>query len=286
MKIKPRPPARMVLAGNLWSLVDHPTHRSEWTLSTKFRALADAGFDAVATRAKPEHKVLADKHGLRIAGIFSSAKAAEFAGFMSAQRDVGAEIINVQIGDDFTPVAEATDLAVALIRESEKQGIYTSIEAHRDTATETPEKLYAIADGYRRVTGKLLPITWDHSHIALVKHLKPDNYSRVLLARPDLIAAARYFHCRPFNGHHCQVPVFNARRRLTREFNEWLAFVRELFKCWLEGPRPGNELWVCPEIGPEAVHGYNLSTMPSSWEQAVVCKRELDRLWKSLGGVR
>jgi hypothetical protein len=177
-------------------------------------------------------------------------------------------------------------MAVTLIREADRQGVYASVEVHRDTATETPEKLYAIADGYRRATGKLLPITWDHSHIALVKHLKAESFSPVLLARPELIRHARHFHCRPFNGHHCQVPVMDGKGRLTREFKDWLLFVEDLFKCWLAGPRPGNEIWVCPEIGPVAVHGYNLTTMPGSWPQAVACERELAQLWKRLGGIR
>ncbi len=286
MKPPSRPSPRMVLAANLWSLVDHPSRRREWSLDRKFRAIAEAGFDAVSTRCKPEHPALAAKYGLRLSGICSSANPREFRRLLKAQHEAGAEIINCQLGDDFTPVKTATSMAVALIREAEKEGIYTSVEVHRDTATETPEKLYAIADGYRRATGNLLPITWDHSHIALVKHLKPDRYSPVLLARPELIRFARHFPCRPFNGHHCQVPVMDDRGRLTPEMKDWLRFVGDLFTCWRGGPRPGNEIWVCPEIGPVAVHGYNLSTMPGSWPQAVICQRELARLWKSLGGVR
>jgi hypothetical protein len=64
-----------------------------------------------------------------------------------------------------------------------------------------------------------------------------------------------------------------------------LDFVAELFRCWLAGPQPGGELWICPEVGPVGVHGYNLSTMPPSWEQAIVCRRELAKLWRRLGGM-
>ena len=36
-----------------------------------------------------------------------------------------------------------------------------------NTCTETPEKLCAIAAGYKKSTGRLLPITWDFSHLSL-----------------------------------------------------------------------------------------------------------------------
>lgn len=284
MKSVARTPPRIVFAATLWSLTEHPSPKREWSLAMKMRAISEAGFDAVAARAGPEHRRPLDRFGLRLGGVFSSSDPREFRKLIRKQRDAGAEVINVQIGDDFTPVDTATKMAIALLKEAKRQGIYTSIEAHRDTATETPEKLYAISDGYKQATGELMPITWDHSHLAIIKHLRPGQFSEVLLARPELIRHARSFHCRPFNGHHCQVPVFDGNRRITSEFLNWLVFAEDLFKCWLSGPRPGNELWVCPEIGPVAVHGYNLTTMPQSWPQAIICRRELAKLWIKLGG--
>jgi hypothetical protein len=96
-------------------------------------------------------------------------------------------------------------------------GLEPSIEVHRDTCTETPEKTYALADGYLKMTGKLLPLTWDFSHLAVVKHLMPESYVKRLLVRPKLIQRSQQFHFRPFNGHHCQVPVTRGDGSLTRE---------------------------------------------------------------------
>ena len=277
---------RIVFVANLWTLAGHPTPGREWSQAKKIRAVAAEEFDAVTTTATPGLKPLLQENGLRYTGFFSSSDPREFARLIRAQRAAGAENINVQLGEDFTPVKQAAAWAVALGREAKRQGIYTAIEVHRDTATETPEKLRAIAAGYRRATGDWLPVTWDHSHLAVVKHLKPALFSQMLLRAPRLIQSARLLHCRPFNGQHAQVPVFAAHGRLTPEFKVWLGFAEELFRCWLAGPRPGNELWVCPEIGPVGVHGYNLTTMPPSWTQALVCKRELAKLWRRLGGRR
>ena len=285
MKSRFRKSPRIVFLANLWTLTEHPSPRREWSLATKLRAIAAAGFDGVLARADPITKRLADRRGLRLAGHLSTSKRSELRPLLEAQRDAGAEIVNLQLGDDFTPIREASQLTFAALQEARRLGVYASIEAHRDTATETPEKLYAIADAYKRATGELLPITWDHSHLAIVKHLRPTLFSEVLLARADLIRSARSFHCRPFNGHHCQVPVYDQRGRLTSEFRQWLRFAEDLFECWMAGPRPLDELWVCPELGPRAVHGYNLSTMPPSWSQAKVCREHLAALWRRLGGV-
>jgi hypothetical protein len=57
------------------------------------------------------------------------------------------------------------------MKDAEKIGCEPSVEIHRNTCTETPEKTYALAHAYRKATGKLLPMTLDYSHIAVVKHL-------------------------------------------------------------------------------------------------------------------
>jgi hypothetical protein len=272
----------LVLTANLWTLAGHPTLTREWSLDRKVRAVAAAGFQAITAPASPELAALCRQHGLRYMGFFSSSDPREFRWQVAAQRKAGAELVNVQLGDDFTPVHEGTRLAKALLREAAKQGIYAAIEVHRDTATETPEKTYAIADAYQRATGNKLPVTWDHSHFAVVKHLKPFLYREALLQRPELIQAARIFHLRPFNGQHAQVPVMDRRGRLTPEFKSWLEFAEALLRLWLVGPQPGGELWVVPEIGPVGIHGYNLSIMEPSWAQALRCQKEIRRLWRRL----
>jgi hypothetical protein len=278
------PAPRLVLAANLWTLAGHPSRDREWTLERKLRAVAEAGFQAVNLPARPGLRLLLQRYNLRYTGFFSSSSSDEFARLIRAQRKAGAENINVQLGDDFTPHSVAARWVAALLREARRQGIYTAIEIHRDTALETPEKVAALVAHYRRATGEPLPLTWDHSHFAVVKHLKPFEFSGMLHANRRLVQAARLFHCRPFNGQHAQVPVFGRGGRITPEFKEWLEFVEHLFRCWLAGSRPGNELWVCPEIGPVGVHGYNLSTMPPAWAQAQVCRRKLAGLWRRLGG--
>ena len=50
-----------------------------------------------------------------------------------------------------------------------------------------------------------------------------------------------------------------------------------LTRTGLNGPRPENEFWVVPELGPKS--GYGLSSFPCIWEDAVTLGRDLEKLW-------
>jgi hypothetical protein len=169
-----------------------------------------------------------------------------------------------------------------MMQEGRRQGVEPAIEIHRDTCTETPEKSYALADAYEKITGELLPITWDFSHLSVVKHLRPDNYAERLIVRPELIQRAQQFHFRPFNGHHCQVPVTDGHGNLTQEVKDYLVLVEAVLKCWLSAKENADrDIFAVPEMGP-VPSGYNLTTLPNSWEDAKVLRGEIDRIWKKL----
>src|SRR6202012_834341 len=104
----------------------------------------------------------------------------------------------------------ACEVWIKTLALAEKLGLEVDLEVHRDTATETPEKTYEIAERFEKATGKPIRFCWDFSHLAVVKHVSPP-YAQRLLLRPDLIQNARQMHFRPFNGHHCQIPVTNGK---------------------------------------------------------------------------
>ena len=263
---------------NLWTLVWHPTKQREWSLARKLRAIQEAGFDGFTAQLNPEHARLADDLGLIRVGFFSSGDPKEFASRLRQQKAAGARHINVQLADHDTPTAVAVRLARELMTAGDKLGVEPAVEVHRDTCTETPEKTHALAEGYERATAELLPMTWDYSHLAIVKHLQPPFWDR-LGVRPDLLRRAQQFHFRPFNGHHCQVPVTNGRGRLTPEFLDYVPFVEKVMETWLETAPPGREMFAVPEMGPLWL-GYNLHSLPSSWEDAKVLRRELEKCWR------
>jgi len=185
--------------------------------------------------------------------------------------------VNCLLGEHDTTPKQAVAIIRKTIRIAHSLGLRAHIETHRDSCTETPEKLSEIATLYRRQTGELLPLTWDHSHLCVMKHMLPGDYSRRLLDQPELIQHSEMFHCRPFNSQHCQVPVTNGRGKLTPEFQDYIAFAEELFVLWLKGPQPRGELWVCPELGTTV--GYNVSTNPPVWPDTVRCRTELIAAW-------
>ena len=269
---------RLVMCAATWSMIGYPSPRREWSFARKLRAIHEAGFDGVCTYLTPELQAGAARLGLRVMSGFDAKSAADALPRLRTQRDLGVHFINIQLLNHDTPPAVAAREAVKLIRAGRRLGLGVHLETHRDTATETPEKFDEIARRYRRATGDLLPVTWDHSHFAVSKHLLPPDYSRRLLAWPRLIQHSQMFHLRPFNSQHCQVPVTNGRGALTPEFLDYLRFAEDLFACWLAGPRPGGELWACPELGMS--HGYHVSADPPAWPDAIRARRELVGAWQ------
>lgn len=275
--LKPQPPILRHIA-NLWTLVWYPSKEREWSLERKLRAVKEAGFDGFLTQLTPEHAKLGDKLGLSRVGFFASKNPNEFRSLLALQQAAGARHVNVHLGAHDTPTPRAIPLAKRLMAAGKRLGVEPAIEVHRDTCTETPEKAYALADGYRKATGELLPVTWDFSHLAIIKHLLPPYWDR-LGVRPDLIQRAQQFHFRPFNGHHCQVPVTNGRGGLSPEFLDYAPFMQRVMETWLATAAPGRELLAVPEMGPLWL-GYNLQGLPNSWEDAKVLRGQIDLRWQ------
>jgi hypothetical protein len=267
---------------NLWTLMQHPTREAEWTLDQKLIAIKTAGFDGVCWAPSPELHQRALDHDLIFVGGMASGNAADYPKILENLKQYGAHHVNVQLAADNVLTPEAFDLTLTLMQQAKPLGLEPAIESHRGTCTETPEKTYALADAYNVATGELLPISWDFSHFAVVKHLVPSNFVDSLLIRPDLIQQAQQFHFRPFNGHHVQVPITNTKGDLTPEVRDWLPFAEALLTVWLEGNRnTTREIFICPELGP-VEGGYALSSFPNSWEDAKVLRVLIDDLWKKL----
>jgi hypothetical protein len=268
---------------NLWSLLDYPSAAEPWSLEQQLDEIQRAGFNGITTQLGPRHAREAEKRGLFLVGYFASGEEERFADLLKSQKDAGACHVNVQLADHDTESADALLLTLRLMEEAKRiGGLAPSIEVHRDTCTETPEKAYALAEAYFKATGELLPITWDFSHFAVVKHLTPENYVDRLLVRTELIQRSQQFHFRPFNGHHCQVPVTRGDGGLTQELNEWLPFVVATMRTWLEGnPEAERILIVVPEMGPVR-GGYNLTHLPNSWQEAVRLRPLLEAVWQNV----
>ena len=260
---------------NLWTLMEHP-----WPLGRKLRAMKEAGFDGFCWAGSEELHEGCEKHGLIFVGGMASGNVKEFPRLLKELKKFGAHHVNVQLAADDVSTPEALKLALALNSEGRKLGLEPAIESHRGTCTETPEKTYALADAYQKKTGERLPISWDFSHFAVVKHLVPENFVKRLLIRPDLIQQAQQFHFRPFNGHHVQVPITDGNGNLTQEVKDWFPFAEAILKCWLDGNKNSSrEIFICPELGP-IEGGYALATFPNSWEDAKILRCEIDKLWK------
>jgi len=270
------PPVLKQFAG-LWTLTHQPSAAKEWSLEEKFKQAKKAGFDAIGGGPLPEVVPLCRKYGMDyICYLDGNMKYAER---LKAAQAVKPARINVQLCDHDTPPREAVKIWIKMEAHAEKMGLNVDLEVHRDTCTETPEKVYEIAALYKKATGKKLRFCFDFSHIAVVKHLSPP-YADRLLVRPDLVQLSRQVHFRPFNGHHCQVAATDGKGTETPEFKLYLDFLDAFIACWMKGTKGGEILYACPEFGP-LVSGYGISSFPNVWKDAIFLRDKTEGLWKA-----
>lgn len=260
---------------------EYPSASQEWTLDEKLAEAKRQGFEAVSGRIDPALPELCAKHGLEFV-LTIDADGSNYREQLERARSMNPRRVNVQMCDHDTPPEESVRVWKALVTRAEALGLEVDLELHRDTATEVPEKAYAIADAYRRETGRTLRFCLDYSHFAVVKQMRPP-YAARLLERPDLIAPARQIHARPFNNSHAQIPATDGQGNLTPEFVPWLEFMAELIGRMLTTAGPGDVFYICPEFLAPA-GGYGLSCFPDCWKDAVRTRDEIRRIWKHCAG--
>jgi len=263
------------LFATLWSLRQYPTKKREWSWKKKFAAIRAGGFDGVFSPPQP---YLAERGDLKYLAVTSLGVDSDVAKPFRDAQALGAVALDVQICDFDTPVPDAVKVVLRIRQASRETGLPFAIETHRDTLTETPEKTVALAEAYTAACGEVMPLCLDHSHFAVVRHLAPAVYWEYLSQPASLLAAATQFHLRPFNGHHCQIPVLTPTGRATPEYKDWLGYAGPLLHYLRQQPTTDPVLAV-PEIG-HAAPPYGLSCFSDTWQDVLRTERDLRRLWK------
>lgn len=270
--------APLWLFASLWSLRHYPTRSGEWSAAKKFAAIRAAGFEGVFSPPVP---ALADRGSLRYLAVTSLRRAVDVAATLGAAKALGALAIDVQLGEPRSRPAEVMRILRRLRAVASELDLPFAIETHRGTITETPEATLAVARAYRLETGETLPLCLDHSHFAVVRHLAPGSFWEQLCRPTALLSAATQFHLRPFNGHHCQIPVTTPAGRRTPEYQVWLPYADALF-THLHRRGPTQPVLVVPELG-HAAPAYRLSCFGDTWGDVQVLAGDLRRAWRRAG---
>ncbi|CAM9824075.1 unnamed protein product, partial [Phaeothamnion confervicola] len=263
------------LFATLWSLRQYPTLAREWGWARKFAAIRAAGFTGVFSPPRPE---LAERGDLRYLAVTSLDRPAQVKAALKSATALGALAIDVQLGDYNTPLRRAVALARCVDDVARELGLPYAIETHRDTFTETPEATTALCREFHRETRRRLPLCLDHSHFAVVRHLAPGAFWDRLREPAALLRAATQFHLRPFNGHHCQIPVLDRRQRRTPEYKDWLGYAAALF-AHLARENRREPVLVVPELG-HAAPAYGLSCFGDTWSDLLTLHRDLRTCWR------
>jgi hypothetical protein len=268
----------MWIFASLWSLRQYPSLKREWTWARKFATIREAGFTGIFSPPIPALETRGDLKYLAVTSLDTPAKVQPA---LTAAVKLGALAIDIQLGDYDTPLPKAVQLAVHIRKVARDLNLPFAIETHRDTFTETPEVTQALCERYAQITGERLPLCLDHSHFAVIRHLAPGTYwSR--LSEPQLqLESATQFHLRPFNGHHCQIPVLNARGQRTPEYRDWLVYAQDLFGH-LRTQSSSDPVLVVPELG-NAAPAYGLSGFGDTWRDVLRLHDDLRKLWHTPG---
>ena len=271
------------LCAAAWSMHGYPSVKSEWSIDTKVRKAAEAGFEGFSAGADPDVNKACQKHGIAHIGGVDVASVSSALTKLRKFKNLGVHHINVQLCDHDTELKKSVPVARAVMKAGEDLGVQPAIEVHRDTCTETPEKTFGLADAYEKRYRKKLRINFDHSHPAIIKQVRaPSYWEPKTNARPDLLRAGELIHLRPFTGSHCQTPVTNGKRKLDRDFALWLNhFCRPMLESWLKGARSGKDLWAVVELGPQG-SGYALECFPDIWKDACRARQEIEAVWDKL----
>lgn len=260
---------------SLWSLRQYPSLKCEWSWDKKFAVIRAAGFTGIFSPPIPALETRGDLRYLAVTSLDAPAKVQPA---LTAAVQLGALAIDVQLGDYNTPLPEAVKLAMHIRKVARDLNLPFAIETHRDTFTETPEVTQALCERYAQATGERLPLCLDHSHFAVIRHLAPGTYWQRLREPQLQLESASQFHLRPFNGHHCQIPVLDARGRRTPEYRDWLVYVRDLF-AYLQSQASTEPVLAVPELG-NAAPAYGLSCFGDTWRDVLKLNRDLKRLWR------
>ncbi len=274
----------MKFFAGLWTLRGYPSVKEEWTLEQKFAEVKRQGFEGIGGRFVPEAPALCRKYDLEYL-LTIDADARDYPERLRQATAWNARRINVQLCDHDTPPQEAARTWIDMVALAEELGLEIDLELHRNTATETPEKAYEIADIFTQAVGRTIRFCLDYSHFAVTKHLTAPFAPR-LLDRPELLGPVRMLHARPFNGHHAQIPATDGRGGPSRELGAWLEFVGVLWAELGRAVPAGSTLYVCPENGPRLEGLYGLECFPDVWCDAIYTRDRIRELWsrRSLAG--
>ncbi|MBL4576356.1 MAG: hypothetical protein JKY51_09720 [Opitutaceae bacterium] len=270
------------LCATAWSMAGYPSAEKEWSIDRKVKAAKKAGFDGFSGRAEPEMVEACRKYDIQLVGGVDVGSDDDAEEKLRIFKKGGAKYVNIQLCDHDTPIAKAATVARRVMEAAKKLRIKATIEWHRDTCTETPEKGIALAQQYLKRYKEPLPTNFDHSHPAIIKQLWPSRYwERIVEYEPELLMASELIHFRPFTGSHCQTPVTDGNGNLDGNFIEWRdCFLRPFFDFWLSGARAGKPLWAVVELGPKG-SGYGLECFPDIWKDAIVGRAEIEKVWKN-----
>ena len=146
----------------LGSLMGYGGRGGEWSTEKKIETIRKAGFTGFVGRTAFVSPQQAADSGLIFACTTDLGGLGEIKPKLREIKATGARVVNVQMLDHDTPTKRAVEVARRLMAVADEMDMDVSVEVHRDTCTETPEKTYALASGFEKAEKKKLKMMNTH----------------------------------------------------------------------------------------------------------------------------
>ena len=143
---------------SLGSLMGYGGKR-EWGWEKKLKKIRKAGFPGFVGRTTMVNEKQVVNSGLIFACTTDLGGIKEITPKLRNIKRHGARVVNVQMLDHDTTTKRALEVARRLMAAAAELEMDVSIEVHRDTCTETPEKTYALAESFEKAEKRPLKMT-------------------------------------------------------------------------------------------------------------------------------
>lgn len=263
------------LFGTLWSLRNYPSEEDAWSLEKKIEQIRAAGFEGLM--GPPDDFLLeTGTGGLPFWAMATYTESIPVEGRFQKAVELKAEHLTIQLGDYDYSLPQCLALLDDIADWSAKYDLPFSIENHRDTFPETPDRFRELRKAFIKSGGFSYEHCMDHSHFAVLRHIRPP-YFEALAKDEDLMLGCRFFHLRPFTGHCCQIPATDGKGNRIPEYLDWLDYVRDL-KQFIDAQELEKPVNLCVEMG-NTNPAYRLSIYPDNWTDTQVVLEDLKSLF-------
>jgi hypothetical protein len=266
---------------SLWALEQRRPDGFEWSLATKMKKIADAGFDGVdivyGDFSREEVQPLLKDHDLACTITAFPESTDDLKPAIDMAKLLNARHLNI-IGKVYPfSIEEGADYVLGWMALCQQAEIDVTIETHRDCLTTdmlyTLQLLDAVDD---------MPLCADLSHFVVGREFAWPITEQVQSQIESILDRSNAFQGRIASREQIQLQItFEHHREWYDLFARWWQYG---FKSWRARAGANDRLNFLCELGPKeyAMTGANGYELSDRWQEALMIKQRVREIWNAL----